>query len=226
MVMPGNNPFQPWMDLFGMDPKLGAASAGMMRAWTEAWQATLTGRALPAMALLNPATWGGDGGDVADAIETAFGMPRWSDMASLDSEAIKAIAPGVELLQIGQLYMAALTRAVIEICREFQTRATENGMKLSGSGEALDLWNATVDEVLMRFNRSEDFADLQRRFVRALMAHRLAQRRLTEQLAERFDLPTREEVDELARRVHDLERENRRLRRAAQAPAPAERTKP
>jgi hypothetical protein len=215
----GTNPFQFWLDPFNTDPKvsdLGAASSQLLGAWTKAWQAALTGRALPAMELLNPAAWGNDGRKVADALESVLGTPQWSDFVSLDSETLKSFAPAVELVLLGQQYVAAVTRVATEICRKFQSRLASKGMKLDGSGEALDLWNDTVDETLMAFNRSETFADLQRRFVRAMMAFRLEQRWLIGKVAEQYHLPTREEIDELARRVHDLERENRRLRRAVQ----------
>lgn len=213
------NPFQLWLDPFKLDPKvsdLSAATGQMMSAWTKAWQAALTGRALPAMELLNPAAWGQDGRNVADALESVLGTPQWSDALSLDGETLRSFAPAVELLQLGQQYAAAVTRLSAETCRKFQTRLSEKGLRLDGSGEALDLWNDTVDETLMEFNRSETFADLQRHFVRAMMAFRLEERWLVGRVAEHYHLPTREEVDELARRVHDLERENRRLRRAVE----------
>jgi polyhydroxyalkanoate synthase subunit PhaE len=47
------------------------------------------------------------------------------------------------------------------------------------------------------------------------MRYRLEQRRLAEKVCEVYDLPTRSEVDELHRKLHDLQREVRRLRRAA-----------
>lgn len=218
------NPFQFWLDTFKVDSKvsdLGAASGQMMSAWTKAWQAALTERAFPAMELLNPGAWGGDGRNVAEALESVLGTPQWSDFVSLDSETLKTFAPAVELLQLGQQYAGAVTRVSAEICGNFQKRLAAKGLKLDGSGEALDLWNETVDETLMAFNRSETFADLQRRFVRAMLAFRLEQRWLVGRMAEQYHLPTREEVDELARRVHALERENRRLRRAVESAKPA-----
>lgn len=221
--MPTTNPFQFWLDAFKVDPKvaeLGAPAGDMMNAWIKAWQAALTDRAIPAMELLNPAAWGKEGRNVVDALESVLGTPQWSDFFSLDNETLKSFAPAVELLQIGQQYALAVTRISTEICREFQNRLAAKGLKVDGSGEALDLWNQTVDETLMAFNRSDTFADLQRRFVRAMMAYRLEQRWLVGRIAEHYHLPTREEIDELARRVHDLERENRRLRRAAEAAAP------
>ena len=105
-------------------------------------------------------------------------------LVSLDSETLKSFAPAVELAQVGQQYAAAITHVSTEICRKFQQRLAAKGLKLDGSGEALDLWNTTVDETLMAFNRSETFGDLQRRFLRSLMAYHLEQRWLVGRIAE------------------------------------------
>jgi hypothetical protein len=189
----------------------------MMGAWADAWGAMLTGRAMPALDLLNPATWTKDGSAAAEALESWLGTPQWSDVFSLDSATLKRLAPAVELAQVGQHYALAVTRLAMDVCRTFQERLAASNVTLDGSGAALDLWNDVVDEKLMAFNRSEAFADLQRRFLRSLMAHRLEQRRLAGHVAAHYDLPTREEIDELARRVHALERENRALRRMVQS---------
>lgn len=217
--MSKNDKTPPWPNPFALFPNLGemgAASADMTAAWSRAWGAMLTERAAPALSLfLNPAAWSGKGEPgVAEALESMLGTPQWSDMASLDSETLKSFAPAAELVQVSQAYALETTRVCAEICRRFQERLAASGVKLDGSGEALDLWNATVDETLMSFNRSEAFADIQRRFIRAYMACRREQRWLVGRMSEQFDVPTRAEIDELTRRVHDLERENRRIRRA------------
>lgn len=225
--MSGPDKDAPPFDPFKLEPRLAdltALSGKMMGAWVEAWKATMTGRALPAMNLLNPATWMQDGTAAADAMEAWLGTPQWSDMMSFDTRTLKRFAPALELTGLAQQYAATMTRLCTETCRAFQERATAAGVTLDGSGVALDLWNQTVDETLMAFNRSDAFADLQRRFLRALMALKLEQRFVAGRVAAHYDLPTREEVDELARRVHDLERETRSLRRRlakAEAAPPA-----
>ena len=81
--MTTTNPFQLWLNALKLDPKvsdLGAASSQMMSAWTKAWQATVTGRVLPAMELINPAKWGEEGRNIADALESVLGTPQWSDL--------------------------------------------------------------------------------------------------------------------------------------------------
>lgn len=223
------NPFQLWLDAFKPDARmseLAEASTQMMGAWSKAWQAALSGRVAPAMELMNPLAWGEGGRDVADLLETVLGTPTWSDLPSLDGDTLRSFAPAVELIQIGQAYSAAVAQVCLDVCTTFQSRIAEKGLKLDGSGEAMDLWNNVVDERLMAFNRSDTFAELQRRFVRALMAFKREQRWAAGRLAEQVQLPTREEVDELARRVHDLERETRRLRRAVAAQPQTQRSEP
>lgn len=213
----------PRTDSSFIDPglgELGAATAKMMGAWTKAWQTVLTERAVPAMGLLNPSVWKNEGGvSAAETLETWLGTPQWSDLLSFDSETLKSFTPAVELIQVAQDYALATTRMSAEVCRVFQQRLASSDRKLDGAGEALELWNNIVDETMMTFNRSESFADLQRRFVRALMAYRLEQRRVVARLLEHYDIPTRDEVDEVTRRVHALERDNRALRRALAARA-------
>ena len=97
--MSTSNPFQMWMDAL-RNPKIseiGEASSQIMGAWTNAWQAALVGRAVPAMELLNPATWGKDGQKIADALESVLGTEfckvyaavKWSEQ----DEYLQVISP-------------------------------------------------------------------------------------------------------------------------------------
>lgn len=210
-----------WFDPYGLNPamtELGKASGGMMEAWVKAWQETLAQRTVPAMGFFNPVAWArGDGQDLAAALEGWLGTPEWSDLLSLDSDTMKSFAPAGELAQLSHQYFAAVARLSLEICLKFRERLEKADRQVDGAGDALDIWNDVLDESLMAFNRSDTFADLQRRYVRALMAYYLERRWLVSRMAEHLDMPTRGEVDELSRRVHALERENRRLRRSLAA---------
>jgi Poly(R)-hydroxyalkanoic acid synthase subunit (PHA_synth_III_E) len=208
-------------DPFGTSQQLGAlaaASIDMVAAWSKAWQAVVEQRGEPALrAMLDPAAWATDGEHDPEAVlERWLGVPRFADLL-VDPEALKRGLPAVELAQVASAYAQAALRVWSEVAQRFQQQlaAAETGPE--GPGEALDLWNASVDETLMRFHRSEPFADLQRRFLRAAMRYRQEQRRIVERAAELYDLPTRSEIDALARRVHALERENRALKRRVEA---------
>ena len=219
----------PGWDPFGASQQLGAlaaASTDMVAAWSKAWQAVIEQRGEPALrAMLDPAAWATDGEHDPEAVlERWLGVPRFADLL-VDPEALKRGLPAVELAQVAGAYAQAALRVWSEVCQRFQQQLGAAETRPEGPGEALDLWNAAVDETLMRFHRSEAFADLQRRFLRAAMRYRQEQRRIVERAAELYDLPTRSEIDALAQRVHALERANRALKRQVEAGARPRRSK-
>lgn len=69
----------------------------------------------------------------------------------------------------------------------------------------------------MEFNRSGEFAKLQRRLLRASAQYRLELRKLGERGARLFDMPTRAEMTDVYRRMHDMQREVQKLRRELSA---------
>jgi polyhydroxyalkanoate synthase subunit PhaE len=212
--------------------QLSAASVEMWSAWRKTWASLLQERGGPALEatmrrMVDPSAWaGGDARGVAEDLEQVFAMPRLADVLAVDVQAFRILEPSLELLRIGRDHTMVATQVWTEACRRFQARleeARKARRRFDGPGEVVDLWNNIVDDTLIEFNRSEHFADLQRRFVRAMMRYRIEQRHLAEKVCEVYDLPTRTEVDELHRKVHELQREVRRLRRAAKAETPRER---
>ena len=92
-------------------------------------------------------------------------------------------------------------------------------------------WRAGLDEGLSELNgallelmRSDEYLEAQRQLLSAGMDVREQLRHVGEDMAELFQLPGRDEVDDLGRAVVELRRELRRVSRAhdaASAPAPA-----
>jgi Poly(R)-hydroxyalkanoic acid synthase subunit (PHA_synth_III_E) len=115
-----------------------------------------------------------------------------------------------------------MTQAIpvwIAASQRFQTEMaerTKKGEKVS-PGEALDLWNGALDHALMQFNRSGEFARLQQKLLRASLQHRLELRKIGERSARMFDMPTREEMTDVYRRMHQMQREIHQLRRELRA---------
>jgi polyhydroxyalkanoate synthesis regulator phasin len=66
---------------------------------------------------------------------------------------------------------------------------------------------------MQKFN-TEEFLNVQNKLTDALMKHKSAQRDALEIVYEAMELPTRSEIDEAYRDIHDLKREVRALRRA------------
>jgi hypothetical protein len=201
------------------------ASLGMWSAWANTWQSLVTSRGVPAgQAMLdqfaNPATWPRGLSSLIEELENIFALPRFADLPGLDAGALPSLAPAAELMAVAQEYLLAIAPVWAQICQRFQAEVAERrqrGEPMDNAGRAMDLWNNTLDQTLMEFNRSADFARLQQRFLHAAMRQRQEVRKLAERAAQAVDLPTRTEIDDVYRRVHDLTREVHGLRRELRA---------
>jgi hypothetical protein len=197
------------------------ASLSLWSAWADAWQSLLTNRGAPATKAMfdqfaNPASWPGRLASLGKELEDILALPRFADLPGLDPGALPSFAPAVELMAVAQQYLLAMAPIWAKICERFQTEVAERrqrGDAMDSAGEAMDLWSNTLDQTLMEFNRSADFANLQRRFLHAAMRQRVEVRKLAEQAAKAVDMPTRTEIDDIYRRLHDLTREVHGLRR-------------
>lgn len=201
------------------------ASLGVWSAWADAWQSLLTSRGVPAARAMfeqfaNPAAWPGGLSSLAKELEDIFALPRFADLPGLDAGALPSLAPTVELMTVAQEYLVAVAPVWAQICQRFQAEVAERRGRseaMDSAGRAMDLWNNTLDQILMEFNRSADFAKLQQRFLNAAMRQRLEVRKLAERAAQAVDMPTRTEMDDVYHRLHDLTREVHFLRRELRA---------
>ncbi|MDJ0612860.1 MAG: poly(R)-hydroxyalkanoic acid synthase subunit PhaE [Rhizobiaceae bacterium] len=79
--------------------------------------------------------------------------------------------------------------------------------------EALNAWLKSANEALLEAQGSSDFLDAQKRMIRASTEIRARQRDMAETWSDAWQMPTRTEVDDLTRTVHQLRRELRELKR-------------
>jgi hypothetical protein len=97
--------------------------------------------------------------------------------------------------------------------------AAADGRPARSGRELLDRWTATVNERLLKAQRSERFLEAQRRLLDAMLTSRAAERELVEIGAKAADLPTRAELDDVHKTLHAVKRELRALRRELAAEA-------
>jgi hypothetical protein len=106
--------------------------------------------------------------------------------------------------------------------------AQQNLMKKAATADAkptpdlragTDAWLGELNAALLELMRGDEYLALQKRLLDAGLQVREQLRKLGEDLAEWFQLPSRNEVDDVARAVTQLRRELRRERRRAAAPA-------
>jgi hypothetical protein len=192
------------------------ASFGVWSAMMGTWQSVLKNRGVPAAQVVmdqitSPGSWGDGLASLVEELQEILALPRFSDIPELDVSAMPSLAPAVELMSVAQQFVLAAAPVWARICQRFQAEVVErragNAQGLDSAGDAMDIWNNIVDQTMMEFNRSSEFAGLQRRFLQAAMRQRREVRKVGERMARTADLPTRTEMDDVYRRLHDLHRE-------------------
>ncbi len=110
-----------------------------------------------------------------------------------------------ELLNTGFRALEGLLRELVEKAERGETIDTFRGL--------FDLWVATAEKTYFEIAGTDSFAEIQGRLVNAAMQHRVRERELMDDIAKALHLPTRRELDDAYRHLHDLKGEVRALRR-------------
>ena len=84
------------------------------------------------------------------------------------------------------------------------------GDTIESLDELVARWTATAEPILQQHARSEDFIKSQGTLMRAAMKWQKAQAAVSESLCNQMGIPTRNEVDEAFRMIHELRRSRRR----------------
>ncbi len=194
-----------------------------LEALTSAWMTALvptaagSGSMELATRLLDPRQWLGIGGAALEQpFETILGLPRLADVPELDRKLLGLLQAWMAAAQRGAEYGAVVSQIWIEAYSDFiralQAAAVEGKPARSGR-ELLDRWTATVNERLLKAQRSQGFLEAQRRLLDAVLASRAAERELVEIGAKAADMPTRAELDDVHKTLHAVKRELRALQR-------------
>jgi polyhydroxyalkanoate synthase subunit PhaE len=170
---------------------------------------------------LDPRRWlGVSWGALEQPFEKLLGLPRFAAFPALDRKAVSLLAGWLQLAQRSGAYSAIVwqvwAEAYVDFIRGLCREAAEQ--RPVGVGrELLDRWTAAINEKLLTAQRGDGFLGAQRQMLDALLTSRTRERELVEMVAQIFDLPTRSEVDDVHRSLHEAKREIRRLRRRLDA---------
>jgi poly[(R)-3-hydroxyalkanoate] polymerase subunit PhaE len=204
------------------DPKAPSLFPGL-ESLSAAWMGALLpagtggGPAELAARLLDPRQWLGVGGAALEQpFETVLGLPRLADVPELDRKLLRLMQAWTAVAQRGAEYGAVVSQiwvgAYADFVQALQAAAADGKPARSGR-ELLDRWTATVNERLLKAQRSERFLEAQRRLLDAMLTSRQAERELVEIGAKAADLPTRAELDDVHKTLHAVKRELRALQR-------------
>jgi class III poly(R)-hydroxyalkanoic acid synthase PhaE subunit len=89
----------------------------------------------------------------------------------------------------------------------------EKGEKIESVRDLVMLWTRGAEGIFLEAFRGERYTLAQGKLLNASMEFKIKQRRFLEDMLETFDLPTRSEIDEAHRRVYELRKEVKALKK-------------
>jgi polyhydroxyalkanoate synthesis regulator phasin len=165
---------------------------------------------------LNPMTAALFGGTrVGDALKHMTEGPRLADAGAAEHRMARLMERWIEVQTASRAYEGVVAAAWITANQSFATTLQERmgaGGQLKAD-DALKLWLETANSTLLNTQRSPSFLNAQRQLLRCGMEFLLAQREVVESVVEPAGLPTRTEIDEVHRTIHELKRRLRTLER-------------
>ena len=182
------------------------------------WQEKLKGSfdrfglAVPEVGEALPSLAGGLMGPMMSRLTQA---PTFAQLWDMDQKLAGLSAAWVALHEANAAYHALIARGWATAQRNLLAKAPPTDGKPVDWRAGTDAWLAELNAALLELMRDDEYLALQKRLLDAGLQVREQLRKLGEDLAEWFQLPSRGEVDDLARAVTELRRELRRERRRA-----------
>jgi class III poly(R)-hydroxyalkanoic acid synthase PhaE subunit len=155
-----------------------------------------------------------------DAYERTFGRclesPSLGHTRELSQDLIKGFHVWVDSRRASFEYQVLLAeawgRAFEQYVRELVSLA-EKGEPVQSLRQLLYVWIDVIEDVFTGLFRSEEYLQRQTQVVNTLTAYRLIERHLVEAFSKTSHLPTRSELDEAYKRIYELRREVRELKK-------------
>ena len=108
---------------------------------------------------------------------------------------------------------AVMQKAWTEAYGEYSKNHSLEDLQNGEVNDALNSWLKSANEALLAAQGSSEFLDAQKRMIRASTEIRARQRDMAETWSDAWQMPTRTEIDDLTRTVHQLRRELREMKR-------------
>ena len=171
---------------------------------------------------------------VAEASASILSMDAWDQLTPLVGDLAKQPFLGpidpelmqrslecsdahLACLKAGERFESRRLSAWSEVGERFAEALAEAGEReepITSLRMLLELWVVTGDQVLTEMHRSESYLQVQRDLLESLMHYRITLQSTREVVCKANGLPTRAELDDAYRAIHELRREVRALTRA------------
>jgi class III poly(R)-hydroxyalkanoic acid synthase PhaE subunit len=159
-----------------------------------------------------------------DAYESTFGRmlesPTLGHTREMNEDILKGFDAWLDYRRAGFEYQVSLgetwTHAFEEFMRQLVALA-EKGDTVPSVKTLLQLWSETVDQVFTDVFRSDEYIRIQGRLVNTATAYRLREREIVDACLKASHLASRSELDEAYRRIYELRKEMKELKKTLQA---------
>jgi class III poly(R)-hydroxyalkanoic acid synthase PhaE subunit len=158
-----------------------------------------------------------------DAYERTFGRllesPSLGYTRELNADMLKGFDAWMEYRRASFEYQVMLTRTWIQAFETFmqQVPMAAQGEPGPGVRKLLFLWLDVVEQAFTGVFRSKEYLRIQANLVNTATAYRLREREIVDAFLKTSHLPSRSELDEAYRRIYELRKEVKDLRKAVHA---------
>jgi class III poly(R)-hydroxyalkanoic acid synthase PhaE subunit len=232
---------QRWVNLPADAEAMSQDVEAMWKLYMDQWRAF--GQPWETVWTRGPGLWGravtGDSAalfELADAYHTAYrqtlGRLATSPNLGLTREFNARLLEGFDaftaLNVAGAEYQAVVAETWDAAFKQFAedlAGLAERGEKIDNVRDLITMWTRGAENIFLDAFRTERYTLAQGKFLNANMEYRISQRRIVEKYLEAFDIPTRSEVDEAHRRIYELRKEVKALKKqikGMQVPAESE----
>ncbi|MDS4053422.1 poly(R)-hydroxyalkanoic acid synthase subunit PhaE [Accumulibacter sp.] len=160
----------------------------------------------------------------ASALAGVGEIPHFGVSREKNAKMMRLVDAAVDLrkssLKFHTAFAEALAKAV-EATVEELGKVAAKGEKITAVRDLMRLWYRTADASLLVTFNSQEFLDVQNEFTKAQQDFKLKQRALVEDVLRNLDIPTRSEIDQAYKVIHDMKMEIRALKRELAPPAHA-----
>lgn len=120
------------------------------------------------------------------------------------------------MLEFNQMTVGAMKKAVETVIADLVEKS-KKGEKIQSVRELNRLWLDSADDVFTKMYASEEYLELQHKFSKAGMIHKIAQQGVVEMALKSMNLPTRSELDDAYKTMYELRKEVKSLKKTLKA---------
>jgi class III poly(R)-hydroxyalkanoic acid synthase PhaE subunit len=149
-------------------------------------------------------------------------MPRAGLTREKNAKLLRLMDAIVDVRRTNLKFQTAMAQGMSKAVEATIDRLAElkaKGEKITSVRALMKLWFTSADGTLMHVFNSPEFLVIQNEMTTANNEYRIRQRALLEDVFQALDIPTRSEIDDAYKIIHDLKREVRALKKAVNATA-------